>query len=401
MPVYRYRAVAASGAMLVGDIEAADAASAIARLQSLGHYPIAAAEAASPLRHAWLRRDILAGRFRPRDLRLFTQQLATLLHAGVPLERALEILAGIAQRAPVRRLLDGMLADIRGGTSFADAAAQRGNVFPPVFQGMVRAGEAGGALDAVLARLAEFLESSHATRESIKSALVYPVLLLVLSAASVAVMLTMVLPQFRALFEDSGKPLPLVLAIGSGIAQYGLLAPAVLAAIILLVRARLRRPESRRSWHRQVLRLPLMGALVAKIELARFSRTLGTLLGNGVVLLTALGISAKTVGNLAIAAAIDEVAKHVREGRGLAEPLAATGVLPRLAVDLIRVGEESDGLKDMLLKIAQIYDEEVKRTIERLMALLVPALTITIGVMVAAIITSILTGILSVYDLAL
>jgi general secretion pathway protein F len=191
-----------------------------------------------------------------------------------------------------------------------------------------------------------------------------------------------------------------LLAVGDGVAAYWWLGLGAAIGLGVLARHLLRRPAARLAWHKQVLRLPMLGPLAAKIELARFSRTLGTLLGNGVTLMTAMSVSVRTVSNMVVAHAIDAVAGEARAGKGLADPLARSGVFPDLAVHLIRVGEESDQLKDMLIKVAEIYEEEVGRTVERLMALLVPTLTVTIGGVVAAILMTILSAILSVYDLA-
>jgi general secretion pathway protein F len=404
VPTFRYRAVTVAGETVSGDLEASDQAAAVARVQAMGHYPVAAEEASAVSLAGLLTRDLLGDRVRPGELRLVTRELATLLRASLSLERSLEVLSGGTASRGSRKLMASVLEHIREGDSFADALQRHEGVFPPVYVGMVRAGEAGGALEAAVSRLADFLDRAHRMRETVKSALVYPVLLIVLSVVSVAILLGVVLPQFRPLFEGAGKTLPTgaraLLAIGDGVAAYWWLGLGAAIGFGVLARHLLRRPAARLAWHKQVLRLPMLGPLAAKIELARFSRTLGTLLGNGVTLMTAMSVSVRTVSNMVVAHAIDAVAGEARAGKGLADPLARSGVFPDLAVHLIRVGEESDQLKDMLIKVAEIYEEEVGRTVERLMALLVPTLTVTIGGVVAAIIMTILSAILSVYDLA-
>jgi general secretion pathway protein F len=407
MPTYRYRALAATGNLLSGSLEAPDRLAAVQRLQTLGHYPIAAeevSEGAAGSLWAWLNRDLMRRHVTRRDLRLFAQQLATLLNAGLSLERSLEILLGLADADALRTLIGALLHDIRDGVAFSDAVARRAADFPPFFVSMVRAGEAGGALETVLQRIADLLERAHELRESIKSALVYPALLMVLSMASIAILLTVVLPQFKPLFDNAGKALPLstrlIMALGDDVARYWWVAAAAIAAAALLARAQLRKPEIRRRWHGALIRLPLLGRLIAEVETARFSRTLATLLDNGVALLAAMQVAGQTITNLVIAQAVARVSTAVREGKGLAEPLAQSGAFPRLAVHMIRVGEETGELPAMLAKIAEIYEQEVKRTVERLMALLVPALTVSMGLIVAGIIVSMLTAILSVYDLA-
>lgn len=269
---------------------------------------------------------------------------------------------------------------------------------------MVRAGEASGALDIVLGRLAEFLEKSQQLRETVKTALYYPIFLLLMAVVSLIILLTFVVPEFKPLFESAGAALPfstkILIAVGDFIKAYGWLLLVGLLALVYLARRYLSTPVGRTLWDTLILRLPLIGGLVTKIEVARFSRTASTLLQNGVGLLITLGIVRDTVKNTTIASAIDNVALRLKEGRGFAQPLMATGQFPKLLVHLVRVGEETGKLEDMLAKVADIYDEEVSRTTARMLALLVPVMTIVMGVMVASIIISILSAILSVNTLA-
>jgi general secretion pathway protein F len=268
----------------------------------------------------------------------------------------------------------------------------------------VRAGEASGALDVVLGRLAEFLEKSQKLRETVKTALYYPIFLLMMAVISIVILLTIVVPQFKPLFESAGTALPvstqILVGVGDFVRGYGWLIVLGLVAAYFLMRRYLATGEGRRRWDGFLLGLPFIGGLLTKIEVARFSRTASTLLQNGVSLLPALVIVRDILSNSIIASSIDSIAARLKEGRGLAEPLAATGLFPRLVIHLVRVGEETGQLEDMLTKLADIYDEEVGRTTARLLALLVPVLTIGMGVMVAAIIGSILTAILSVNTLA-
>jgi len=269
---------------------------------------------------------------------------------------------------------------------------------------MVRAGEAGATLDVTLRQLAEFLEKSQAARQQVISALIYPMIVLATGMASVGVLFGFVVPQFRPLFEDAGAALPFaaqaVLAVTDVLQGYwwAMLGAVVLAGLFLV--RQFRRPESRRRWDRRLLRLPLVGDLITKAEVARFARTLGTLLKNGVSPLTALAITRDVIRNTAIADGIAAVSDSLKEGKGLAEPLSQTRVVPILAIQLIRVGEETARLDEMLIKVAEIFDQEVGRSVDRLLAVLVPAITIFLGVVVAFVIGSILTAVLSVYELA-
>jgi general secretion pathway protein F len=270
---------------------------------------------------------------------------------------------------------------------------------------MVRAGETGGALREVLARLARYLDEAEALREQVKSALVYPILLLILAGLSIVVLLTIVLPQFTPLFEGAGAELPwltrAVILTGEGVQRYGWLLLLAALGAVWLVRRQLKRPARRAQIDRWLLRLPVLGELLAKIDTARFARALGTLLANGVPPLTALAIVQDALANATLRRALGDAAAVMKEGGGLAAPLGRAGVFPRLAVHLLGVGEESGQLDPMLLKIAEVFDRDVRSTIERLMTLLVPALTIVLGLIIAVIITAVLMAILSAYDLRL
>ncbi|MBV8778454.1 MAG: type II secretion system F family protein [Alphaproteobacteria bacterium] len=404
MPLYRYQAVAASGDMVMGELEAATRDGVIELLHGQGHVPIRADLAGSV---SWWRLTLpnWGDRSKPKaaKLPLLTHQLSILLQAGLPLDRALEIgqrMFGGAERGTLRELLDA----VRGGRSLADAMAAQKALFPPFYVGMIRAAEAGGSLETTLRHLAEYLERRAAAREQVKSALVYPVLVLTMGCLSIGALFGFVIPSFRPLFVDSGKPLPasteLILAVSDGFLATWWIIIVAIVALVLLARAQLRRKLVREWCDRRLLTVPVIGDLLAKTESARISRTLGTLLKNGVAPLAALTITHETVGNLALRAGFVAVIDSVKEGKGLADPLARTKLFPQLVVDLVRVGEETARLDDMLLKIAEIYDADTQRTVARLLALLVPAVTVGLGLIVALVVGSILTTILSVYDLA-
>jgi general secretion pathway protein F len=402
---FRYEAVSAAGEPVAGEMEAESRAAVIERLQHLGHVPIRA-EAAQ---RGFAR--LLSWQWKPRKARglknlpLMTQQLATLLHAGLALDRALELAQGMTQRPAERDCLGAVLEKVKGGGALADALAAQPAVFPRFYVGMVRAGEAGASLDTTLRQLAEFLEKSEAARQKVVSALIYPAIVLATGVGSIGVLFGFVIPRFRPLFQDAGTALPFaaqaVLAVSDLLQSYGwALAIAIAVAVFLFIR-RLRGREARRRWDQRLLRLPLLGDLIVKSEVARFSRTLGTLLKNGVSPLPALAVTQETLRNAVIAEAMAAVADSLKQGKGLAEPLSRSKAMPMLAIQLIRVGEETARLEEMLLKTADIFDEEVGRSVERLLALLVPAITVLLGVVVALVIGSILTAVLSVYELAI
>ena len=405
MPRYRYEAVDAAGEVLRDELEAASADAAIERLRDQGLLPLSVDEAKGGLLRGGLGQPLFSKRraLSRKALGVFTQQLASLLGAGMPLDRALTILIGVAEDERGKALLERVQAKVRGGSTLADALEAQG-AFSRFYLNMIRAGESGGALETVLKRLNEFLERSQALRETATSALIYPIILLSVAVLSVIILLTFVVPQFERLFADAGKALPLatqvVIALGNGFRHYWWVGLIVIGSIVTVARRQLNQPDSRARWDRRLLRLPLFGDLIAKVETARLSRTLGTLLGNGVSLLSALTIVRETLSNQILAGALGEVAEHAKTGRGLAEPLLEAGHFPKLAVQMIRVGEETGQLQEMLIQVADTYDGEVQTAVKRLLTLLEPALILGLGVVVAGIIMSILVAILSLNDLA-
>ena len=414
MPLFRYKALSAAGEVVSGELEARDRTAAIAWLQGLGHLPIQAEEAAAAAAGAGAAGGagpgLAAGLFArrkvtTRDITVLTRDLATMLRSGLSLDRALEVLIEVVESRPVRRLLSEVWARIHDGASLADALAGQGETFPRYYVSMVRAGEAGGSLEVVLARLAEYLENAEAVRQRVQASLRYPMILLAMTGLSIAVLLTFVLPEFEPLFEDAGEALPtltrVVMAVGDAFRGYGVFGLIALLLGLILFRRRLKEPAFRRRWDGWMLAMPLFGQLATKVEVARLARTLGSLLANGVPLLQALSLTRDTANNRVIGEAVEQVAAAAKQGQGLAGPMLQTGRFPPLAVHLIRVGEETGRLDEMLARVAEIYDTEVERTVQHLLALLVPVITIGLGALIAAIIGSVVVAIFSVNQLAL
>lgn len=404
MASFRYKAMTEAGAVVAGSIEAESEMAAVQWIRGQGHYPMSTAAEAESGWRSLLHKELKWSRgLSQRDLAVATRELAVLLRAGLPLDRALAMLVGMGDGASLRGPIEGVLARVRDGAGLADAFAAD-PVFPKLYVAMVRAGETGGNLDEALLRLADYCARTQAVRDSILSALVYPAILVCTAGLSMLFILVFVLPEFETMFRNAGRQLPLatriVMGFGKFIGAYwwGMAALAVAAAAGL--RRALRRPALRRGWDAARLRLPILGDLTGKIELERLSRTLGTLLGNGVALPTALGMVRVTIGNSVIAAAIGDAQIGLREGDGLAERLAGTGVFPASTLDFVRVGEQTGKLDEMLLHQADLYEQTIKHRIERLMAMFVPVLTILLGIMVAALVASMLVAILSVNDLA-
>ncbi len=405
MALFHYKFVDPAGDVQEGEMDADSQATVIRRLQEAGHVPIRAEEV-SPggYRRGFRLADLRRSRISRKDIGIFTQELETLLRAGLPLDRALGLLQGLAESKAMGALIQRVQDTVRGGAPLSSALEAQHGAFSRFYVSMLRAGEAGGSLDTVLARLTEYLERSKELRDTVLSALIYPAILLTVALLSVLILLTFVVPQFSQLFHDMGKALPLptqiVVSAGDLVRGYWWAGVLLVLGVVLLVRRALADPQQRLRWDGWLLRMRLLGELVLRVEVARFSRTLGTLLGNGVPLLTALSIVKETVGNQVLAGAIGTVAARTKEGEGLAQPLMDTEVFPKLAVHMVRVGEETGRLEEMLLQVADTYDREVRTTVKRVLALLEPLLILGLGVIIAAIIMSILVAILSLNQLA-
>lgn len=406
MPQFRYTAVEASSETIEGRMEAATKAMVIDRLHASGHVPIRIDEVvASPfagLDLSWIFRP---RRMPQRTLALLTGQLATLLHAGLALDEALGILRELSTKERDKDCLRLLLERISGGATLSDAMAEQPRVFPGFYISMIRAGEAGASLEAVLDRLAEFLERTQATKEHIISALIYPLVVAATCCLSIAILFMFVVPRFRPIFEQAGDALPLpakgLLAASDFLQSFWWLCIAAPLLLAWLIHRQFQKPATRQRWEARLLKLPGIGDLIAKVEVVRFSRTLATLLKNGVSLLSALAITRETIRNSVFSGAVASVIERVKTGKGLAEPLAQTKVFPPLLIHLVRVGEESGRQDEMLFKVAEIFEGETRRAIDRMLALIGPALTVGLGMIVAAVIGSILTAVLSVYDLAM
>lgn len=404
MPGFQYKAVTADGEMVQGTLEGSDRQQVVEQLHALGHTPIRIDETAAPVRDSGGRRRRRRKRRLNEDqIANATRELATLLRAGLPLDRALGVLISLAEGEPIAEMLGNVRQQVNGGASLADAIESQGGVFNRFYINLLRAGEAGGALEVVLERLAEHMEQSKEVRDAMLSAMIYPAILIVVAVTSIFILLGYVVPQFTELFEDVGQVLPLptriTIAVGEALQSYGWVALLVVAAAGWLVRRQLQDPGGRRRWHARFLNLPLAGAIITRVEVARFARTLGTLLHNGVPLLKALSIVKDSIGNQVIADGIERVAGSLKEGQSLAEPLAEAALFPPFAIHMIRVGEESGRLEELLLQVAGIYDRETQVTIKRTLALLEPVLILVLGVVIAAVIISILMAILGINQL--
>jgi general secretion pathway protein F len=405
MASFRWSAINTGGDVIRGTMDAPDRAAVVDRLQRQGQI-VLRADPADRRRLADLLHIELGGA-RGLDkvaLAEVTRELAIMLAAGQDLDRALRFVVDNTRSARARAILANVRDKVRGGSSLAAALAGEPRSFSRLYIGLVRAGEAGGTLPATLDRLATLLERERSLAANLRSSLTYPALLVVAAIGSIVLLLDYVLPQFTPIFEQAGAQLPVAtrLLMVAG-AVVGAAAPwtlVVLLAAGLIARQLLAQPSYRLKLDRLLLRLPVVGKLVRETLAARFTRTLGSLLQNGVALITALGIAKDALGNLAAAAAVEQAAVGAKGGAGLARPLAAAGLFPARTIHLLQLGEEAAQLSAMALKAADIHDEQARLMMQRLVALAVPAITITMGLAVAGIVSALLTAMLSLNDLA-
>ncbi len=413
MVSFRFRALDGKGELIEGEIEANDQETVVSELRRRQQMPLAIHPAGARSNQngrssfrRWLEQPLFKKHgIGKRDIGVMTRELATLLDAGLTVDQCLSFLLDVASNDTQRHLIADLLEKVQGGRTLAAALEDHQDSFSNAYVSLVRAGERGNALNDVLGRLAEFLDRSEQLREQVKSALIYPAMLMIMAALSIVVLLALVLPQFTPLFESAGADLPplthVVVMLGDAARNYWWLGMIVTAGFLLGIRAQFRNPTSRAKIDRLALKLPLIGGLIAGIDMSRMARTVGTLLASGVALPEALAIARETMGNAHLREKLSEAQVSVKDGGRIATSLAQSGVFPKLATHLIAVGERSGQLETMLLKIAEIFEQETKATIERLMTLLVPVLTIAVGLVIATIIGAILTAILAAYQLPL
>lgn len=401
MAAYFFRAASLEGDITEGIVDGSNRESVVELIQSQGRIPIRVElKTETPEKKLSKSSNSFFRRRKKDQILTFTRELSTLLKAGLSLDKSLSLLIEVNSADPYSQVLANLQDKIKSGATFADALESEGGEFPSIYVSLVRAGELGGALETVLERLADHLERSSELRESLKSAMIYPMILVVVAISSIILLLTYVIPQFKELFEGMGSSLPMstaiVLQAGDFVKHQGWIVLLVIFLVVMLIRYQLRTPEGKLRWHRRVLSMPLLGGLVTRMEVAVFSRTLGTLLQNGIPMIKAISIVRETVQNRVITKSMDEVIKGLKEGGNLSSPLAESGYFPDFAVQMIRVGEESGEMEQMLLHVADIYDKEVNRELKRTLSLLEPILILVLGVIIAGVIMSILVAIMGI-----
>lgn len=391
MAVFKYEGQSVTGEMKKGTIEAKDQATARAQLREMRIKPTTIEETSA------LNRSIeiplpafLAPKVQVRDLVIFTRQFATMIDSGLPLVQCLDILSTQSESKVLRGQLKVIKDKVESGSTFADALKSFPGTFDDLFVNLVAAGEVGGMLDTILNRLAAYLEKNQKLMRQIKGALTYPVIVIVVAVVVVGILLVKVVPTFEEMFADFGASLPaptlVVLGLSKWLVANGLYVVVGAVVAVWAVRRFYATPAGKLAIDKLLLKLPVFGDLLTKVAVARFCRTLSTMLSSGVPILEALGICSRTAGNKVIENAIARVSTSISEGRTVAEPLADAKVFPQMVCQMIAVGEATGALDTMLGKIADFYDEEVDVAVEALTGMMEPAIMAFLGVAVGGLV---------------
>jgi general secretion pathway protein F len=400
MTQFTYKALTPAGEQLEGQMDAASRDEVIKKIQAAGNIPVTAKELSS----GFSLENLLASRntVSQKQIGEFTDQLSTLLSSGMPLERSLSVMIDLIADEKLRIMVEQVRDKVRGGGTLSDALQEQ-NVFTNMYTNMVRAGEMGGTLEITLLRLADYMARAKELKDSVISAMIYPTILFLLAGGSLFILLGNVVPSFKPMFEDAGVELPgvtqLVLNIAELVQNYWWVIILAVVAVFVAIRQKLKEPEFKLAWDKKMLSMPLFGALYTRVDIARFSRTLGTLVDSGVPLLAGLTIAKKVINNTLLLQIVSEASEKVKHGEPLAAGLEKSEEFPRLAQQLISVGEETGKLNEMLLKTADTYDIEVKTAIDRMISLLVPVVVLSLAALIFFIIFAILVAMLSMNDL--
>jgi general secretion pathway protein F len=388
-------------------MDAQEERSVVLHLQSLGYIPIRIGDTdervKSPRGGLSLSFSLPARRVKSRDVLTFTQEMATLLLAGMPLDRSLRVASELASNPNFGDIVEKVLSEVKAGKSFAEALRPHPQAFSKLYVNMIKVGETGGVLEQVLQKLGQYLEEVQELKEYILSALAYPLLLMGVGISSVIILLTFVIPRFSTLFQDTKVTLPLpthvLLGLSHAIKEYWWVGIVAVVICFLVWRQYIQTPQGKLNWDRWMLGAPLLGSVLQKIEVGRFSKTLGTLLVSGVPILQSLNIVQDVIGNQAIHQSLSEVVKGVKGGEGVAAPLRLVGNFPPLALHLISLGEESGHLDQMLLRVADTYDREVRTFVKRFVSLFEPAMILVMGVIVGFMVIAMLMGVFSIHEI--
>ncbi len=389
MPIYQWKGVNSYGEKRSGKVEMANEAMVQAHLKKMRITPSLIKEAPPDLlaNIAFMKPKVTG-----KDVVIFTRQLSTMIDAGLPLVQSLEILSDQQENATFKQILREIRSDVETGTTFADAMKKHPTVFDNLYCNMVEAGELGGILDTILNRLAAFMEKNMALKKKVKGAMTYPIICLCISFVVLAVMLIFVVPVFQKMFADFGSALPAPTQMVVNMSDFAkhnfhFIIGAIIAAIFAIKKV-YKTEKGRERIDELLLKMPIVGTLLRRVAVAKFTRTLGTMLQSGVPILDSLNVVARTSGNKVVEKAVFRVTDSISEGRAIAEPLAETGVFPGMVVQMINVGEATGALDVMLTKIADFYDEEVDQAVENLTAAIEPLMMVFLGGMIGGLVVA-------------
>ena len=422
MPRFKYVAMDAKGTETEGVLDAENQAQAVSAIRTKGFFPTRVVElgASGEKKKASVQASVNAqapgkigkkglninlfggGKIKPKQLMVFTRQLATLVGAGLPLLRGLKILLKQEKVAALRDALNGIGEAVESGSTFSEALSQYPKIFDKLFVNMVKAGEAGGVLETVLVRLAEFMEKAEKIKNKVKSAMIYPVVVLVAAMGILAFLLTNVIPKFQDIFKDllEGRPLPgitqAVISVSEFVKTKGYVILIVGAVLVIGSKLWKRTASGRYAMDKMSLKMPLFGSMFVKTAVARFTRTLGTLMNSGVPVLQALNIVKETSGSEVVSKAIQQVHDAVKEGESMASPLQGAGIFPEMVVSMVDVGEETGALPEMLMRIADNYDDEVDNAVEGLTSIIEPVMIVVLALIIGTIVIAMFVPLISI-----
>ena len=402
MPIFQYEAIDAKSEVTTGSIEAANKADATQQLRANGLFPKQIVEqgkgklkATKGKKRTTRRRKSVrsGGKVKGKVLMIFTRQLATLIDSGLPLLRGLTVLAKQEPNPVLKRTVENLAESVQTGSTFSESLAQHPSIFNKLYVNMVKAGELGGVLELVLIRLAEYSEKAQKLKNKIVAAMVYPVIVMVIAMSIMVFLLTVIVPKFKKIFEDmlgSADKLPgltkFVINLSEQLSKNIVPVAGVVIGVFLLYKIVASQTWGRKFLDAVKLKMPLFGPVQRKSAISRFSRTLGTLVTSGVPILQALNITRETAGNVVISQAVQNVHDAVKEGESIVNPLEASGVFPAMVISMVDVGEETGQLPEMLLKVADVYDDEVDNAVAALTSMLEPLMIVMLAVVVGVIV---------------
>ncbi len=417
MPTFNYTATDSGGKETKGTIDVANQTEAIGRLKEMGFYPLKVvlatpekgggkAKGGSAPKKAARSFTIpgFGGKVKVKVLTSFTRQLATLVDAGLPLLRGLRVLQKQERSAVLKRILGDLAASIEGGSTFSEALAQHPKTFNKLYVNMVKAGELGGVLEVVLNRLSEFMEKAQKIKGKVIAAMFYPAAVMTVAGGILVLLMVVVVPKFKLIFQDmlEGAPLPaftnLVLSISDVIAKNFLLTAGIVAGLVIILKLVIKTKLGRRIFDKFKLIFPLIGPVISKVAISRFTRTLGTLVSSGVPILQALTIVKETAGNVIVGNAVSAVHESVKEGETITAPLESSGVFPPMVISMVDVGEQTGALPEMLMRIADNYDEEVDNAVSAMTSLLEPIMIVFLAVVVGSIVIALFLPLITLID---